>query len=161
MRSVEAYESACGFIDASNVNNWRLLHLNAPAIELLGGIWVVAARIQSGLDVHSPNACSSSDVWLCDICASGLLDASCTVGSAVMLRSLMALLQLSLLGVAASHAGVGAAALFPAGIDWTGSYDELAKLDEGRHMAAFEGMPLQQVLGVDMSLAVSQQSQAD
>jgi hypothetical protein len=38
MRSVEAYESACGFIDASSVNNWRLLHLNAPAIELLGGL---------------------------------------------------------------------------------------------------------------------------
>jgi hypothetical protein len=48
MRSVEAYESACGFINATNVNNWRLLHLNAPAIELLGGLtaegaWLVAA----------------------------------------------------------------------------------------------------------------------
>jgi hypothetical protein len=37
MRSVEAYESACGFIDATNVDKWRLLHLNAPAVELLGG----------------------------------------------------------------------------------------------------------------------------
>jgi hypothetical protein len=36
MRSVEAYESACGFIDATNVDKWRLLHLNAPAVELLG-----------------------------------------------------------------------------------------------------------------------------
>jgi hypothetical protein len=54
-----------------------------------------------------------------------------------------------------SHAAVGAAPLFPAGIQWTASYDELAKLDEGRHMAAFEGLPLEQVLDVDMSLAVS------
>lgn len=59
------------------------------------------------------------------------------------------------LSPAASHAVVGAAALSPAGIEWTASYDELAKLDEGRHMAAFEGMPLEQVLDVDMGLAVS------
>ncbi|WIA38325.1 hypothetical protein OEZ86_001662 [Tetradesmus obliquus] len=88
MRSVEAYGSACGFIDASNVNKWRLLHLNAPAVELLGGL-----------------------------------------GSE--------------------------------GIEWTASYDELAKLDEGRHMAAFEGMPLEQVLDVDMGLATWQAAQAE
>lgn len=36
MRDADAYTSAVGFIDATNVNAWRLLHLNAPAIELLG-----------------------------------------------------------------------------------------------------------------------------
>ncbi|KAF6259049.1 kinase-like domain-containing protein [Scenedesmus sp. NREL 46B-D3] len=82
LRSVEAYESACGFIDATNVNNWRLLHLNAPAVELLG-------------------------------------------------------------------------------IEWTASYDELPKLDEGRRIAAFDGIPLEQVLGVDMSLAAWQAAQAE
>lgn len=45
MRSVEAYEAACGFIDASNVNKWRLLHLNAPAVELLGGLGSEGASV--------------------------------------------------------------------------------------------------------------------
>jgi hypothetical protein len=76
------------------------------------------------------------------------------------LGTVAAVLACLAFSLAVSHAAVGVAALFPAGVDWTASYDELAKLDEGRHMAAFEGMPLEQVLGVDMSLAVSQQQQA-
>lgn len=40
MRDADAYTSAVGFIDATNVNAWQLLHLNAPAIELLGGCCV-------------------------------------------------------------------------------------------------------------------------
>lgn len=36
LRTADAYESAVGFVDASSADNWRLLHLNAPAVELLG-----------------------------------------------------------------------------------------------------------------------------
>lgn len=36
LRTADAYESAVGFIDASRTDDWRLLHLNAPAVELLG-----------------------------------------------------------------------------------------------------------------------------
>lgn len=36
LRTADAYESAVGFLDASRTDDWRLLHLNAPAVELLG-----------------------------------------------------------------------------------------------------------------------------
>jgi hypothetical protein len=40
------------------------------------------------------------------------------------------------------------------GANWKASYDELAKLDEGRHMQPFDGVPLNSLLEVDMSRAV-------
>jgi len=36
LRTADAYTAACGIIDASDVSCWRLLHLNGPAVELLG-----------------------------------------------------------------------------------------------------------------------------
>jgi len=36
LRTADAYESAVGFIDASRTDDWRVMHLNAPALELLG-----------------------------------------------------------------------------------------------------------------------------
>eukprot|EP00879_Flechtneria_rotunda_P024348 GHRR01025807.1.p1 GENE.GHRR01025807.1~~GHRR01025807.1.p1 ORF type:complete len:558 (+),score=172.49 GHRR01025807.1:730-2403(+) len=41
LRSADAYTSACSLVDASDNNNWRILHLNAPAVELLGTKWDV------------------------------------------------------------------------------------------------------------------------
>ena len=35
-RAADAYNSATGFIDASDPRSWRVLHLNGPAVELLG-----------------------------------------------------------------------------------------------------------------------------
>lgn len=43
----------------------------------------------------------------------------------------------------------------PAGANWRASYDDLAKLDEGRHMPPFNGVPLSSLLDIDMSAAVS------
>jgi hypothetical protein len=36
LRAADAYESAVGFVDASRSDDWRLLHLNTPAVELMG-----------------------------------------------------------------------------------------------------------------------------
>eukprot|EP00775_Hariotina_reticulata_P004061 gene4061-4308_t len=82
LRNADAYESAVAFIDATDMNAWRVLHLNTPAKELLGA-------------------------------------------------------------------------------DWKASYDDLAKLDEGRHMQPFDGVPLDSLLEVDMSKAAWQAAQVE
>jgi hypothetical protein len=38
LRTADAYESAVGFVDASKTDDWRLLHLNTPAVEMLGAL---------------------------------------------------------------------------------------------------------------------------
>lgn len=36
LRSADCYETAVGFISATDVTAWKVLHLNGPAIDLLG-----------------------------------------------------------------------------------------------------------------------------
>jgi hypothetical protein len=38
-RAADAYRHATGFIDASDPHNWKVLHLNGPAVELLGEVF--------------------------------------------------------------------------------------------------------------------------
>eukprot|EP00878_Enallax_costatus_P000875 GHUV01001002.1.p1 GENE.GHUV01001002.1~~GHUV01001002.1.p1 ORF type:complete len:587 (+),score=149.39 GHUV01001002.1:244-2004(+) len=82
LRSVDCYDTAVGFIDSTDVTSWKVLHLNGPAIDLLG-------------------------------------------------------------------------------VQWQATYDSLAKLDEGRHMMAFEGMPLRSLLDIDMTAAAWQTAQVE
>lgn len=42
-----------------------------------------------------------------------------------------------------------------AGVDWQATYDQLAKLSEGRHFSGFEGVPLAKLLDINMGQAVS------
>lgn len=37
LRSVECYDTAVGFVDSTDVTSWKVLHLNGPAVDLLGG----------------------------------------------------------------------------------------------------------------------------
>jgi hypothetical protein len=46
------------------------------------------------------------------------------------------------------------------GVDWRASYEDLAKLAEGRHFTGFEGVPLNKLLDINMSQAVSNVSTA-
>jgi len=41
------------------------------------------------------------------------------------------------------------------GVDWHATYDDLAKLSDGRHFSGFEGLPLNKLLDMNMSQAVS------
>lgn len=41
------------------------------------------------------------------------------------------------------------------GVDWRATYDDLAKLAEGRHFTGFEGVPLNKLLDVNMGQTVS------
>jgi hypothetical protein len=41
-RGADAYTTAVGFVDASKMGEWQLLHLNGPAVELLGARAVCA-----------------------------------------------------------------------------------------------------------------------
>lgn len=36
LRTADAYTSAVGFVDASKLDDWRVLHLNTPAVDMLG-----------------------------------------------------------------------------------------------------------------------------
>lgn len=42
-----------------------------------------------------------------------------------------------------------------AGVDWRATYDDLAKLSEGRRFAGFDGVPLNMLLDINMGQAVS------
>lgn len=133
LRTADAYESAVGFIDASRTDDWRVMHLNAPAVELLGKPFSPCGFCHK---------LSSSSFWL--------LQPHCWVSGAVAVW----VDGMSLVSVLAD----GCSALcFNAGVDWRATYDDLAKLSDGRHFSGFEGLPLNKLLDINMSQAVSGQ----
>jgi hypothetical protein len=151
LRTADAYESAVGFVDASRTDDWRLLHLNAPAVELLGRLLHIrpcasASSTTASSIKHSKQPCSQAQP--CKSAAGAVAGSVAAVGLTHTRRHPSTCLS--------SCRAVSCACLLPpAGVNWRATYEELAKLSEGRHFSGWEGVSLKQLLNIDMGQAVS------
>jgi hypothetical protein len=164
LRTADAYESAVGFVDASKTDDWRLLHLNAPAVEMLGAFQDTCSRLKCWVLRNAETAdMLANRIGVPRMLAwrhASVQQAGRVFGWADTLRCYFAMPGQACSMVTCVLTLAVLAVHCPTGVDWRASYDDLAKLAEGRHFNGFEGVHLNKLLDINMGQAVSTASSA-